>query len=254
MRFLRHCPAGIAWAAAAFAPLDIAHASLGGTGDHASETPDEFQIVGEVMLLSDYRFRGVSYSHGSPVAQGMVSLAHESGFYGGIFASSLGNHEYYGAVEVDLFAGWAGAIAPGISADLTLLYYYYPDANDSISPRPHSFEVAAQFSGSVGPVQPTVGVWYAWEQDVLGGRDNLYLFSDIVVGIAKTPLSVKLHGGYTRGAYSLASDRKTFDWSAGLMFDAGSGVHLGIDYIGMSGPKLDKYTDDAVMIGLAAQF
>ncbi|WP_324741516.1 TorF family putative porin [Tsuneonella sp. CC-YZS046] len=254
MRFLRHCPAGIAWAAAAFVPLDMVHASPAETGDHASEVSDEFQIVAEAMLLSDYRFRGVSYSHGSPVAQGMVSLVHESGFYGGIFASSLGNHDYYGAVEVDLFAGWAGTVAPGIAADLTLLYYYYPDASASISPRPHSFEAAAQFSGNVGPVQPTVGIWYAWEQEPLGGRDNLYLFSDVVAGIPKTPLSVKLHGGYTRGAYSLASGRKTFDWSAGLMFDAGSGVHLGIDYIGMSGPKLDDYTDDTVMVGLAVQF
>lgn len=258
MGFLRYCQAGVTWgatwAAASFLPLDGARA---GTleEDVPKQVPaEEFMVLAEVMLLSDYRFRGVSYSLGKPVAQARVTVIHESGFYGGAFASSVGNHPYYGALEIDLFAGWTGPIAPGLSADVSLLYYYYPDAPASASPKPHSFETAAKIMGSFGQFEPAIGVWYAWDQSALGGRDNLYLFADLTVPVPKTPLAARLHGGYTRGAYSLSADRKTMDWSLGLLWDAGSGIQLGVEYIGIGGPRIKDTTDDTLMARLTARF
>jgi uncharacterized protein (TIGR02001 family) len=254
MRFLRPCLASLALAAApsSFAGAAEAHSF---EEDAPKEVPaDEFSILGELILLSDYRFRGVSYSLGKPVAQGMVTVVHESGFYGGAFASSIGNNPYYGAMEIDLFAGWTGSIAPGLAADLSVLYYYYPDAPSGASPKPHSFETAAKILGSFGAFEPSIGIWYAWEQAALGGRDNTYLFADLATRISGTPLSVRMHGGHTKGAYSLSASGKTMDWSLGLTADAGSGIQLGIEYIGIGGPRIRDVTDDTIMARISAQF
>ncbi|HEU0199118.1 MAG TPA: TorF family putative porin, partial [Burkholderiaceae bacterium] len=40
-------------------------------------------------LISDYRFRGVSLSDGRPAVQATLAYDHGSGFYGGLFASSV---------------------------------------------------------------------------------------------------------------------------------------------------------------------
>ncbi len=211
-------------------------------------------VFAEVTLLSDYRFRGLSYSAGDPVAQGTVTLLHESGFYGGLFASSLSDDPFYGDVEIDIFAGWTGEIAPRLTADATVLYYYYPDAVQVPGASSDSFETAFQLSAQLGVLQPKIGIWYSWKQAALGNQDNFYLFADLTAPIPQTPLSATVHIGHTDGAHSQAADNKTFDWSAGLELDAGHGIALGIDYIGMSGPRIRDFTDDTVMLRASIHF
>ena len=122
----------------AFTPGIAAAGSTGGqdgTAATTSETAaDTLAFSANASLLSDYRFRGTSYSMGEPVTQVTLVGAHESGLYGGVFASSLGNHPLYGTAEVDLFAGFAKPITPTITADVTLVYYLYPDANQRQCP------------------------------------------------------------------------------------------------------------------------
>lgn len=215
--------------------------------------PDEVQVIAHGAILSDYRFRGLSYSHGRPVAQASLLLAHDSGVYGGVFASSLGNHDIYGAVEIDVFAGWTGAIAPAVTADVSLYYYYYPDGNPAF-PHTDSFETALQLTGQFGAFKPKVGAWYSWEQAAIGGRDNLYLFGDLVWLIPGTSLEAKVHGGYTDGSYSIAADRTSVDWSAGLAYRMAGNIRLGVEYVGMGGPKVKDYTDDTIAASLSVEF
>lgn len=246
----------IPWAMLAMIP-DAAMANPGDEQDAAAAAPapppDEFQLIAHAAVLSDYRFRGLSYSHGKPVAQASLVAAHDSGVYGGVFASSLGNHDVYGAVEVDLFAGWAGAIAPAITADVSVYYYYYPDG-DPAFPNTDSFETALQLSGEFGAFRPKIGAWYSWEQAAIGGRDNLYLFGDLVWAVPGTRLEAKAHGGYTDGAYSIAADRTTVDWSASLAYRVADNLRLGVEYVGMGGPKVKDYTDDTIVASLSMEF
>lgn len=214
---------------------------------------DAIQFMAQAALLSDYRFRGTSYSLGEPVAQASLVAAHESGAYVGGYVSSLGNHPIYGAVEVDLFAGWAKGIAPAITADVTLYYYYYPDANPAF-PNTDSFEAAAQLTGEFGTFSPKIGVWYAWKQAAFAGSDNLYLFGDLVWRVPGTPLEARVHGGYTHGAYSIDPDRTTIDWSAALFFRTSDTTRLGVEYIGTSGPNVKNYTDDTIVASLSVNF
>ena len=245
------------WAALAMMPGTVmANAADGqdGAAVTAPEVPpDEVQLIAHAAILSDYRFRGLSYSHGRPVVQTSLVVAHDSGVYGGVFASSLGNHDIYGAVEIDVFAGWAGAIAPAVMADVSLFYYYYPDGEPAF-PHTDSFETALQLTGEFGAFKPKIGAWYSWEQAAIGGRDNLYLFGDLVWRVPGTPLEAKVHGGYTDGAYSIAADRTSVDWSVGLAFRAANNIRLGVEYVGMGGPKVKDYTDDTVAASLSVEF
>lgn len=130
-------------------------------------------VTGSVGLVTDYRFRGVSLSGGDPAVQGGVTLTHDSGFYVGTWASSIddGGTDIYGDMELDLFGGWSGSVAEGIGLDVGLLYYAYPTNAAGVDAE--YFEPYATVSGTLGPVQAKVGVAYAWEQDSLGGNDNL---------------------------------------------------------------------------------
>lgn len=245
------------WAVLGMMPGMASASSVEGGADPVmvpQDSPhDGVQLMAHAAILSDYRFRGLSYSEGEPVVQASLVAAHESGLYGGVFVSSLGNHDYYGAVEVDFFAGWAKAITPAITADVSLLYYYYPDGNSAL-PNIDSFETALQLTGDFGAFSPKVGIWYAWEQAALGGKDNLYLFGDLVWRAPGTPLEAKVHAGYTDGAYSIAADRTSIDWSAGVGFRLADNILLGVEYVGMGGPKVKDYTDDTIVASLSMDF
>lgn len=216
--------------------------------DQSGDRP--VSLSAEFKLVSDYRDRGFSYSTGSPAAQALVIATHRSGFYLGAFASTTGNDPYLGAVELDVLAGWSGQIAPNLTADVTLLYYYYPDADHALLPHSNSWETALHLYGDFGVVRPSVGIWYAWHQAALGGLDNVYVFADLAIPIGSTPFSAKLHAGYTDGAYTLDPDHKVMDWGAGLSFHAGSGLSVSLDYTGMNGPSMRDLTDDSLILSL----
>ena len=219
-----------------------------------SEQPTEaLHFSANATLLSDYRFRGTSYSSGEPVAQVSLVGAHESGLFAGVFASGLGNDPIYGTVEVDLFAGYAQPVAPDITAEVSLYYYLYPDANPAV-PETNSFETTVQLIGDFGAFTPKLGASYAWEQAALGGRDNLYLFGDLVWQVPNTALDARVHAGYTDGAYSIAADGSVVDWSVGMGFRPIPDIRLGLDYSSIGGPRVKDYTDDAVVASLSVDF
>ncbi|MGH6785820.1 MAG: TorF family putative porin, partial [Novosphingobium sp.] len=74
--------------------------------------PSEFTVTGNVVFVSDYRFRGLSLSGGDPAIQGAINVNHDSGFYVGAWGSSLEQDAFdiYGNMELDLYAGWTGEV------------------------------------------------------------------------------------------------------------------------------------------------
>ena len=48
-----------------------------------TDPPSEFTITGNVAMVSDYRFRGLSFTAGDPAIQGGINVNHKSGFYVG---------------------------------------------------------------------------------------------------------------------------------------------------------------------------
>ena len=220
--------------------------------------PSSVTVTGSVTLVSDYRFRGVSLSGGDPAIQGGVTVTHDSGSYAGTWASSIddGGTDFYGDVEVDLFGGWSGKVSEGIGLDAGLLYYAYPGNAKGVDAE--YFEPYATVSGDLGPVQAKLGVNYAWDQKALAD-DSLYIHTELSSGIPATPVTVSAHLGYTDGAFAptlLAGtgDDTAFDWSVGASATLLGSLTLGASYVGVEGPSIDGFTDDAVVFSIGASF
>ncbi|MFC7518475.1 TorF family putative porin [Herbaspirillum sp. GCM10030257] len=94
-----------------------------------TETP-EHSFTGNLTLASDYRFRGISQTFGKPTIQGGFDYAHSSGFYVGNWNSNVSGVQYPGgaSLEMDFYAGYKFTPVEDLTADVGLLYYYYPGA------------------------------------------------------------------------------------------------------------------------------
>lgn len=84
-----------------------------------------------VGVVSDYAFRGVSQTNEGPAVQVGGSYSHDSGFYGGIWASNVDFVDGDGAnAEVDFYVGWNHQINDTLTFDVSALQYVYVDQND----------------------------------------------------------------------------------------------------------------------------
>ncbi|MGD9811799.1 MAG: TorF family putative porin [Sphingobium sp.] len=210
-------------------------------------------ISANAGVYSEYRFRGVGLSNGDFVIQGGIDASHDSGFYVGTWGSSLGDSDplAYGGTEIDIYGGWSGEVTPGLTVDVGVLYYWYPN---SAAGDFDYWEPYASVSGTVGPVDATFGVAYAPDQDSLGSSDNLYVYTDLSTGVPGTPLSVSGHLGYTDGFLTYTPDGNAWDWSLGASASLTENLSLGVSYTGVEGVGLKHVTDDAVVVSLSASF
>ncbi len=249
-------------------------------------------VSGNAAIVTEYRFRGIGLSGGDFAAQGGIDVGTDAGFYIGTWGSSLTNSDTtvmlddgsgdivgydvggYGALELDIYAGWSGEITDGLGFDVGALYYLYPNATNkdatSVAPNLTDYpvfdgyaaydtdywELYASLSPSLGPVDSTVGVAYAPKQDSLGGTDNLYLYLDLGMGIPDTPISLSGHVGYTDGFLTYTTSGDAIDWSIGADVAIGDKLSLGVAYIGVEddGLNIDGVTDDTVVGTLSVSF
>lgn len=221
-----------------------------------TDPPSAVTVTGNVTIVSDYRFRGLSLSAGDPAIQGSINVNHSSGLYAGVWASSLEDTPVYGSMEVDVYAGWTGKVSSGLTADVGLLYYVYPNGTVGDA---NVFEPYASLTAAIGPVTAKVGGNYAWKQNSLGGDDNLYLYGELGAGIPNTPVSLSAHLGYTSGALSpnlltLTSTDGGFDYAVGGTFAVSKNLSLGVSYIGVDGNSFDGFSDDTVVGTLKLSF
>ena len=88
----------------------------------------EFTISGNVALVSDYRFRGVTQTFEKPAIQGGFDFTHQSGAYLGTWASNVGEWANYGgSMEIDFYGGYRGSLPTGdIDFDIGIIAYQYP--------------------------------------------------------------------------------------------------------------------------------
>ena len=219
--------------------------------DETDPPESEITITGNVALVTDYRWRGLSYSAGEPALQGQINVGHSSGVYAGIWASSLEQDplDIYGSLETDFYAGWSGEVASGLVADVGITYYAYPNGGTGNG---NWFEPYASLTKTLGPATAKFGVNYGWKQDGLGGDDNLYLYTDWGVGVPDTGLAFQAHLGYTDGvlspkALTLASTDGGWDYSLGATYSITKNLSLGVAYTGADGNSIDGFSDDAVV-------
>jgi uncharacterized protein (TIGR02001 family) len=89
-------------------------------------------ITGNMSLVSDYRFRGLTQTFEEPALQGGFDYAHSSGIYLGNWNSAISDTFYLGSpLEMDFYGGYKGTAGP-LGYDVGVLYYYYPGSSPKI--------------------------------------------------------------------------------------------------------------------------
>jgi uncharacterized protein (TIGR02001 family) len=96
----------------------------------ASMAQAEFSA--NVALTTDYVWRGASQSDEAPAIQGGFDYSHESGFYVGTWGSNVDWDEATANpvdMEWDVYGGFGGEIGNGLSFDVGVIRYMYPDTD-----------------------------------------------------------------------------------------------------------------------------
>lgn len=169
-----------------------------------AETP-AVSIAYNAALVSDYRFRGISYTTRHPAVQVGADLAFCSGLFLGTWTTNVS--DYGGSnLEVDLYGGYGGSLA-GFDYSATLYTYVYPGGVDT-----DYFELQGTIARTFGRVTSTLTFAYTpdqWNSD----RDNFYAALGADVAMGDWPLTASFSIGRENGSY----DHK-LDWSAGLTY------------------------------------
>ncbi len=234
----------------------VAGSAMAVTPAFAQENESGISISGNAAVVSQYRFRGVGLSGGDIAIQGGIDLSHASGFYVGTWGSSI-DGGLYGSTELDIYGGWSGEVTSGVTADVGVLYYAYPNATPGFDA--DVVELYGSVAFALGPAETTVGINYAPDQDGLGGTDNFYMYGDLSVGIPNTPVTLSAHLGYTDGALSpelLGGGTKNhgLDWALGAAFAITENLSVGATYTGVQAPTVKNVTNDAVVATLSISF
>ena len=191
-------------------------------------------------LVSDYRFRGVSLSNEDFALQGGFDISSESGFYVGTWGSSI--ESYAGSeLELDIYGGYATTLGD-LDFDIGLLAYTYPGSSDTTYWEPY-----ASVGGSLGTVGWTLGAAYAFDQDSIGGQDNIYVYLDTSTGLGDSGLSLSTHFALEDGAFG---DNK-LDWALGLSYDLEK-FSIGVNYVDTD--VAGDASDAGVVVSLSSSF
>lgn len=91
-------------------------------------------LTGNMSLVTDYVFRGISQTSGKPALQGGFDYAYASGFYAGVWGSNISWLQDTGAassasLEFDVYGGYKGSIGDDLGFDLGLSTVNYPLRN-----------------------------------------------------------------------------------------------------------------------------
>lgn len=225
--------------------LAVVVLSASASGALALEPGRAVSVEGEIGVVSDYRFRGVSLSDDDPAVQGGLTASLASGAYGSVWASTI---DEYGAgadgkgatVELDYTLGWA-LEAGGYDIDVAASLYTYPGGT-GVS----YVELPVSISRQVGPWAWTLGGAYAPSQSNLGDKDNSYGYGKAHWTATDDAFWLEGQAGYEHGAY--APDGK-WDWSATVGKTLGP-VEASLSYVGVEG----AYGSDTVVASLKAAF
>lgn len=235
--------------------LSLACASLLASGGAFAES--DWKLSGNVGLVSDYMFRGITQTDSEPAIQGGLDLTHESGFFAGVWGSNVESDpaalvNYNGAnVELDAYLGWTGEIADKTTVTVKALRYNYPGSKLALDPDTNEYSL--YLGHDFGAFSGKVGVNYS--DDFYGLGDATYL--DLGVSVPVGPVAIGLHYGATEyDSHALGQDDYQ-DYSVGVSGTA-AGLNLGVTYTGTDGVATTNTTraayDDAVVFSVSKTF
>lgn len=188
------------------------------------------ELSGNVGVVSEYLFRGLSQGSGAAV-QGGLDYAGESGFYVGTWGSTIGFGGSPGSTEVDVYAGFGGE-AGSIAYDIGAIYYWYSEEDEVDQPDPSYNTAEVYASLGFGPV--TVGGYFA-PDTYFGVDESAYginlAFSAPVSDKLSFDAAIQHNGG--KGNEAFTPDGDTYlDYSIGLSTETEIGMSMSLAFVG----------------------
>ncbi len=181
-----------------------------------------------IGFVSEYSFRGLAQSDEGPAIQGSIDWSHDSGFYAGVWGSSVEFGE--ASIETDIYAGYSGEFN-GFTYAVGGIYYAYPGA-DVDETDYNFFEGTASLGYDFGIAALSGSVNYS--PDFFGGSgDATYVAGNLDVPLPFLPFETALNASVGR---QWIEDNATFgfkdytDWGIGLSSNI-EGFDLGVRYI-----------------------
>ena len=186
----------------------------------------EGEWSGNVALSTDYVWRGISQSNEDMAISGGFDYSNGM-FYAGTWASNVdfSDEPEDTNVELDFYGGIAGETASGVSWDVGVIYYAYPDAETA----DYDFvelkgALGYTFTGGV-----SVGGALYWDPD----NQNVY-----VEGSADYAFTDAFSVGATVGNYSYDAGGDYTNWSLGGSYATPVGIDLGLRYYDTDGDDI----------------
>lgn len=194
----------------------------------------DFTIGGNVGLMTDYVYRGVSQTDEGPAIQGGFDVSHISGFYAGIWGSNVDfNDGDEATVEVDYFAGYSGELS-GVNYDLGALYYTYPGADDDLDYDYWEFAAAVGYDFDVFALSGTIN----YSPEFFGDTGDAFYYSAAVDVPLPYDLSLSSHIGHQ----TVDEGEDYTDWAVGLGYSL-AGFDLALTYTDTDLDEPDECAD-----------
>ncbi len=144
----------------------------------ADKAPEpSYTVSGNIGLVSDYRFRGVSQTNKKPAAQGGLDLALSNGLSFGTWTSNVSKWANPGgAQEIDVYGGYTKNLL-GLDLSLGGIQYLYPRNTATTSNNTFEYYVGLGY----GPVSAKVwvgnGNWFGIDSNGSTYTELNYTFS-----------------------------------------------------------------------------
>jgi uncharacterized protein (TIGR02001 family) len=204
--------------------------------------------VSTLTFVSDYRFRGISQNLNDPALQFGTTYYHSTGLYVGAFGSNV---DFGGAVganlEVDIYGGWGGELAEGLTGDLQLIRYNYP--GDDIPLAYTELNAKLSYAGLTGLV--------GYSNDVFNTNETgIYYNLAYSLLVADTYNFTAALGRYDLSDSSAYGGNIT-DYSVGVSRNFGDALTVGFSYIDTNGAFESVYgetNDSQFVFSMGATF
>lgn len=212
-------------------------------------------LGGSLGFVTDYRFRGISNSDQAPAVQASLQLDTPSGVFLGVWGSSIADLQGAPA-EIDLSAGWAGAVG-AFDMSVGIIGYLFPggQGNDVV-------ELFGAASFALGPATATLGLNWAPEQANLE-RASRYVHATVSTALPGRPLRLRASMGHETGGLPLrrsAAPADKWDWQLGADITLPD-LTIGVAYVGTdlptrdsSGVRVNRLGSDGILLKLTAFF
>lgn len=202
-------------------------------------------VTANVALVTDYLYRGISQTNAKPALQGGFDYAHTSGFYAGVWGSSiswLADATYFvlspgqinSSLELDTYFGFKSGFAEDATFDIGFLRYNYPGTYPAGFVKPDTNEIygALAYKFLSAKVSYSLGDLFG----VSNARGSTYVDLSANYPVADTGVTLGAHigkqtyKGTTADALAIAGNSATYtDYKLSVSKDF-SGFVLGLAY------------------------